>query len=71
MNLGRNHLSRLPISLLAVSLLAAAPVLAQPPTELFISEYVEGSSYNKAIEIFNGTGAAMVADLVESFVLGN
>lgn len=25
-------------------------------TELFISEYVEGSSYNKAIEIFNGTG---------------
>ena len=26
-------------------------------TELFISEYIEGSSYNKAIEIFNGTGA--------------
>lgn len=26
-------------------------------TGLFISEYVEGSSYNKAIEIFNGTGA--------------
>ncbi|MFX3625004.1 MAG: OmpL47-type beta-barrel domain-containing protein [Ectobacillus sp.] len=24
--------------------------------DLFISEYVEGSSYNKAIEIFNGTG---------------
>ncbi|WP_156290325.1 5'-nucleotidase C-terminal domain-containing protein [Oceanobacillus salinisoli] len=24
--------------------------------ELFISEYVEGSSYNKAIEIYNGTG---------------
>ncbi|SER90406.1 2',3'-cyclic-nucleotide 2'-phosphodiesterase/5'-or 3'-nucleotidase, 5'-nucleotidase family [Gracilibacillus ureilyticus] len=24
--------------------------------ELFISEYIEGSSYNKAIEIYNGTG---------------
>ena len=28
-------------------------------TELFISEYIEGSSYNKAIEIFNGTGATV------------
>ena len=27
------------------------------PTELFISEYIEGSSFNKAIEIYNGTGA--------------
>jgi hypothetical protein len=27
--------------------------------ELFISEYVEGSSNNKAIELFNGTGAAV------------
>lgn len=25
--------------------------------DLFISEYIEGSSYNKAIEIYNGTGA--------------
>ncbi|WP_284140774.1 5'-nucleotidase C-terminal domain-containing protein [Virgibacillus sp. LDC-1] len=25
-------------------------------SELFISEYVEGSSYNKAIELYNGTG---------------
>ncbi|MYL43330.1 5'-nucleotidase C-terminal domain-containing protein [Virgibacillus salexigens] len=25
--------------------------------KLFISEYIEGSSYNKAIEIYNGTGA--------------
>ena len=25
-------------------------------TDLFISEYIEGSSYNKAIEIYNGTG---------------
>ena len=28
-------------------------------TDLFISEYIEGSSYNKAIEIYNGTGAAV------------
>lgn len=26
---------------------------------LFFSEYVEGSSYNKALEIYNGTGAAV------------
>ncbi|MEM1333937.1 MAG: lamin tail domain-containing protein, partial [Actinomycetota bacterium] len=29
------------------------------PTDLFISEYIEGSSFNKAIELFNGTGAAI------------
>ena len=29
------------------------------PTDLFFSEYVEGSSYNKALEIFNGTGASI------------
>ena len=28
-------------------------------SELFISEYIEGSSYNKAIEIFNGTGSSV------------
>jgi predicted extracellular nuclease len=36
-------------------LLGAVPAAAQVPTELFISEYVEGSSNNKAIEIYNGT----------------
>jgi len=29
------------------------------PDELFISEYVEGTSNNKALEIYNGTGAAV------------
>lgn len=29
------------------------------PTDLFISEYVEGSSLNKYLEIYNGTGAAI------------
>ena len=27
------------------------------PTELFFSEYIEGTSFNKALEIYNGTGA--------------
>jgi len=36
--------------------LAVAPsASAAPPSELFLSEYVEGSSNNKALEIFNGT----------------
>ena len=46
---------------LAVVLLVCALVGASgasaAPSDLFISEYVEGSSNNKAIEIFNGTGA--------------
>ncbi len=32
---------------------------AAAPTELFMSEYIEGSSFNKAIEIYNGTGGAI------------
>jgi uncharacterized protein YdeI (BOF family) len=34
-------------------------VLEETPagSDLFISEYIEGSSFNKAVEIFNGTGA--------------
>ena len=28
-------------------------------TDLFMSEYIEGSSFNKAIEIYNGTGSAV------------
>ena len=27
------------------------------PTDLLISEYIEGSSFNKALELYNGTGA--------------
>ncbi|MGQ2983169.1 beta strand repeat-containing protein [Flavobacterium sp.] len=32
---------------------------ATPATDLFFSEYVEGSSTNKYLEIFNGTGATV------------
>ncbi|MFI7303291.1 lamin tail domain-containing protein [Micromonospora aurantiaca] len=38
--------------------IAVAPTAASAaPTDLFISEYVEGSSNNKAVELYNGTGA--------------
>jgi len=30
------------------------------PTDLFFSEYIEGSSNNKALEIYNGTGADII-----------
>jgi hypothetical protein len=36
-------------------LFPAAPVRAAC-SGLFFSEYVEGSGYNKALEIYNGTG---------------
>ncbi|MEU7920572.1 lamin tail domain-containing protein [Micromonospora zamorensis] len=43
-----------------ITALGVAPTAASAaPTDLFISEYVEGSSNNKAIELFNGTGAAV------------
>jgi predicted extracellular nuclease len=35
---------------------------AGTPTELFISEYLEGISNNRAIEIYNGTGAPVSVD---------
>jgi endonuclease I len=39
---------------------ALKPVIAATnATDLFISEYVEGSSNNKALEIYNGTGQAV------------
>jgi len=39
--------------------LGAHTVSCAPAADLFLSEYVEGSSYNKALEIYNGTGAAV------------
>ncbi len=40
-------------------LLVAAALPAAAATDLYFSEYIEGSSNNKAIEIYNGTGAAI------------
>lgn len=47
--------------LFAGVLVAPVASLAAPITtaELFFSEYIEGTSNNKALEIFNGTGAAI------------
>jgi len=46
-------------ALLATGLFGAAVGVVAAPTDLFISEYVEGSSNSKAIELFNGTPVAV------------
>ncbi|HEX5969161.1 MAG TPA: Ig-like domain-containing protein, partial [Intrasporangium sp.] len=42
-----------------VPFVAAPTAQAATPTELFISEYIEGSSNNKALELYNGTAGAI------------
>ena len=50
----------LALCLAAVAIvIGGAQVATAAPTELFFSEYIEGSSNNKALEIYNGTGAAV------------
>src|SRR3972149_833757 len=44
--------------LACLSLVFAAPI-ARAFSDLFFSEYIEGSSNNKALEIYNGTGTAV------------
>ena len=46
------------LAVVATGLVAAAPAQAAS-SDLFFSEYVEGSSNNKALEIYNGTGSAI------------
>lgn len=54
-------------TLLSAGLAASLVIPVVPPTaiaatvatDLLISEYVEGSSYNKAIELYNGTGQSI------------
>jgi hypothetical protein len=48
----------LSLVLLACSLVGASGASAASP-DLYLSEYVEGTSNNKALEIYNGTGAAV------------
>jgi predicted extracellular nuclease len=48
----------LPAAIACAAACAFAPA-AQANTDLIISEYTEGSSNNKAIEIWNHTGAAV------------
>jgi len=52
----------LPGSAVASSMDAVAQQTQSPtalPTELFFSEYVEGSGNNKALEIYNGTSGSV------------
>ena len=57
----RRFVGRVAVGALAVAVpVVMTPVAASAaaPTDLFFSEYVEGSSNNKALEIYNGTGCA-------------
>lgn len=45
------------ISLVLPNFYIQSVTAATKTTDLFISEYIEGSSFNKAIEVYNGTGA--------------
>ena len=64
----RSRPYRLVAALLAVAAVALGAILASLgrasalPTDLFVSEYVEGSSANKALELYNGTGAPIALD---------
>nr|WP_274387605.1 ExeM/NucH family extracellular endonuclease [Salsipaludibacter albus] len=49
----------------------ATAARAAAPTDLIISEYVEGSSFNKAVEFYNGTDAAVDLSGYELFVSFN
>lgn len=51
--------------------LIAARSMAQSCSDLFISEYVEGSSFNKAIEIYNPTTGTVQLDGYELLLFSN
>lgn len=47
------------ILIFLLALMSLHTAVSAAPSELFFSEYIEGSSNNKALEIYNGTGAAI------------
>jgi uncharacterized protein len=47
------------ISLILPGISLNLATAATKATDLFISEYIEGTSFNKALELFNGTGASV------------
>lgn len=63
--MARSTFARIVAKVAVGALAVVTPVAVMPlaasadPTDLLISEYVEGSSFNKAMEIYNGTGAAV------------
>lgn len=55
---GARRITTMTLALLVTAVLLSGLGAAQAATsELFFSEYIEGSSNNKALEIYNGTGA--------------
>ncbi|MCS6916092.1 MAG: lamin tail domain-containing protein [Chitinophagales bacterium] len=44
---------------------------AQPCSDLFISEYIEGTSFNKAIEIYNPTSGTLTLDGYRLYTFNN
>ncbi len=54
-----NKLSASMIILTMILALMPAQFVSAATSELFFSEYIEGSSNNKALEIYNGTGSAI------------
>ena len=44
---------------IAFAVLPAIDSVQAAASELFFSEYIEGTSFNKAVEIYNGTGSTV------------
>lgn len=65
----------IPMTIVLLVLLLSLSVVQSAAAELFFSEYIEGSSNNKALEIYNGTGAPVNLDgggyNVQMFFNGN
>ncbi|SFJ46078.1 hypothetical protein SAMN04487936_102259 [Halobacillus dabanensis] len=53
------HLSLIVTLIFSYVFIPTSSVDAEETNELIFSEYVEGSSYNKALEIYNGTGESV------------
>src|SRR5438093_4288947 len=64
MGMGRRFLVAFAAFATVILSLPAGAMHARAASDLFFSEYIEGSSNNKALEIFNGTDTAV--DLVAS-----
>ena len=58
-------------SLLVAAALCGAPLAQAATSELLISEYGEGSGFNKYIEIYNGTGAPVDLESYEVWRISN
>jgi predicted extracellular nuclease len=56
-------------AVVCVVALGGAGSAGSAPTDVFFSEYIEGTSNNKALEIFNGTAAAIDLGAQDYFIL--